>query len=460
MAAKKTHILGMCGTFMAGVATLAKALGREVSGLDANVYPPMSTYLESLNIAVLEGYTLDNFYQKANISSGDEIIIGNVISRGNRVLEEILNQNMPYQSGPQWLSTNILQDKWRIVVAGTHGKTTTSSMIAWILEKAGLEPGFLIGGIPENFGVSARLTNSPFFVVEGDEYDTAFSDKRSKFVHYGPKTLVLNNLEYDHADIFPNVEAIERQFHHGVRLVPSDGRVIANSHYPSIENVLKMGVWSTVERLYIDWNFSLFKQDASSFDVTFRGKTLGRVTWDLCGKHNAENALSAIAAAVHVGVDPLQAIESLSSFKGVMRRMQCRGEVGGVRVYDDFAHHPTAISVTLEGVKSSSSEGRVIAVLEPRSNTMRLGQHRAELAKSIVSADRVLVYEPANLTWNMSEVFENSSIPVDIFSSTEAIIDRLLSIVAPQDRVVVMSNGGFENIHERLLQKLREKFAS
>jgi UDP-N-acetylmuramate: L-alanyl-gamma-D-glutamyl-meso-diaminopimelate ligase len=328
------------------------------------------------------------------------------------------------------------------------------------LEKAGLNPGFLIGGIPENFGVSARLTDSPFFVVEGDEYDTAFSDKRSKFVHYGPKTFVLNNLEYDHADIFPNIEAIERQFHHGVRLVPANGCVIANSHYPSIEKVLNMGCFSPIERLYVDWTFTLVKEDASSFEVKFKGKTLGKVTWDLCGKHNAENALSAIAAVVHAGVDPLQAIEALGSFKGVMRRMQCRGEVGGIRVYDDFAHHPTAIAVTLEGFKSSAGKGRVIAVLEPRSNTMRLGEHRKNLVRSIASADQVLVYEPANLTWNMAEVFKVSTVPVEIFPSTEAIIDRLISMAVPEDRIVVMSNGGFENIHERLLKKLREKMSS
>ncbi len=455
MPSARIHILGICGTFMAGIATLAKSLGREVSGMDANVYPPMSTYLSSLKIPVFEGYSLGNFYEKAGVQAADEIIVGNVIARGNPVLEEILSKNRPYLSGPEWLKKNILEDKWRMVVAGTHGKTTTASMLAWILEQAGLNPGFLIGGLPQNFGVSARLTESPFFVVEGDEYDTAFSDKRSKFVHYGPKTLVLNNLEYDHADIFPNLEAIERQFHHGVRLVPQNGLIIANAKSPAIERVLKMGVWSPVQRIHGDWSYSLLKADASRFAVHFQGEKIGEVSWHLGGKHNIENALSAIAAAKHVGVDPLIAMQALSSFQGVMRRMQCRGEVKGIRVYDDFAHHPTAIAVTLEGAKAAMKTGRLIAVLEPRSNTMRLGEHREQLAQSVSSADYLIMYEPPHLSWKLSEVFEGLSLPVKIFASTQAVVEHLGEMARAEDHIVIMSNGGFENIHERLLQHLQ-----
>jgi UDP-N-acetylmuramate: L-alanyl-gamma-D-glutamyl-meso-diaminopimelate ligase len=463
-----THILGVCGTFMAGVATLAKALGREVSGIDANIYPPMSTYLKSLNIDLSEGYQVSNFKisKNAEAEAEAEIVIGNVISRGNPVLEEILAKNMSYLSGPEWLAKNILKNKWRIVVAGTHGKTTTASMIAWILEKAGLNPGFLIGGIPENFGVSARLTSSEFFVVEGDEYDTAFSDKRSKFVHYSPKTLVLNNLEYDHADIFPNVEAIERQFHHVVRLVPQNGLVIANFSYPSLKKVINMGSWSPLQSMIsardekekADWSVNLLSPDASKFYVIFKEKILGTVNWSLLGEHNAHNALSAIAAAWHVGVDPVISIQALESFEGVKRRLQCRGEVNGVRVYDDFAHHPTAIAVTLHGVKASKNTanpaGRVIAVLEPRSNTMRLGEHRENLVKAIQDADYVVIYEPPNLSWNMQEVFKNALMPVKIFQTIDQIINHLSEIKIMGDRIVIMSNGGFENIHEKLLEKL------
>ncbi len=474
-----THILGVCGTFMAGVATLAKSLGREVSGIDANVYPPMSTYLESLNIELLEGYKLSNFNSNFNSNGSrapeaeieSEVIIGNVISRGNPVLEEILAKNISYLSGPEWLAKNILKNKWRIVVAGTHGKTTTASMIAWILEKAGLNPGFLIGGIPQNFGVSARLTSSEFFVVEGDEYDTAFSDKRSKFVHYGPRTLVLNNLEYDHADIFPNIEAIERQFHHGVRLVPHNGLVIANFSYSSLKNVIDMGLWSPLQSVVsaadekekakakADWNVNLLAPDASCFEVIFQGKVLGKVQWSLLGEHNAHNALSAIAAAFHVGVDPQVALQALESFEGVKRRLQCRGEINGVRVYDDFAHHPTAIAVTLHGMKASqvSGKGRVIAVLEPRSNTMRLGEHRENLEKSIKDADYVVIYEPPNLSWNMAEVFKSAHMPVKIFQTIDQIVAHLVEIQEPGDRIIIMSNGGFGNIHEKLLTELSHR---
>jgi UDP-N-acetylmuramate: L-alanyl-gamma-D-glutamyl-meso-diaminopimelate ligase len=462
-----THILGVCGTFMAGIATLAQELGRDVSGMDANIYPPMSTYLEGLNIQLLEGYKISNFEKV--LRPDLELVIGNVISRGNPVLEEILAKNLGYLSGPEWLARNILKDKWRIVVAGTHGKTTTASMITWILEKAGLNPGFLIGGIPENFGVSARLTSSEFFVVEGDEYDTAFNDKRSKFVHYGPKTLVLNNLEYDHADIFPNIEAIERQFHHVVRLVPNNGCVIANFSYPSINKVIEMGLWSTLESIVeardskkseektADWQVNLLKPDASSFEVIFEGKVLGVVSWDVLGQHNAHNALSAIAAARHAGVDPSVAIKALGEFKGVKRRLQLRGEVKGVRVYDDFAHHPTAIAVTLQGIQSSVEKGdpgRIIAVLEPRSNTMRLGEHRENLAKSICHADEVVIYEPPNLNWAMADVFKDSKVPVKIFKTTDQIIEYLAETQKKGDRIVIMSNGGFENIHEKLLKTL------
>lgn len=438
---------------MAGIAALAKARGDHVTGIDANVYPPMSTFLEGLGISVKSGYDPAHLERSA-----DEIVIGNVISRGNPVLEAILNEDLPHVTGPEWLAKNILPGKWRIVVSGTHGKTTVTSMIAWILEYAGLNPGFLVGGIPENFGMSARFTEGSHFVVEGDEYDTGFDDKRSKFIHYRPKTLVVNNMEYDHADIFPDIEAIKRQFHHVIRTVPQNGLIIHNPNYPASLETLKMGVWTpcqTVATEDSDWSARLQHSDGSAFEVFFRGESQGVVEkWHQLGLHNVHNALSAIAAAHHAGVSIQTAMEALKSFKGVKRRLQLRGEVKGVKVYDDFAHHPTAIETTLAGIKLHAGKGRLIAVIEPRSNTMRMGQHRDKLPLSLKAADHVFVYEPKGLKWDMRSVFQDAPMPVTIHDDIEALILAIAKQSVAQDHVVIMSNGGFENIHERLLKAL------
>jgi len=438
---------------MAGIATLAKARGHQVTGMDQNIYPPMSNYLEDLGIQST-CYTLENLPTEV-----DDFVIGNVISRGNPVLEYILSNNLPYLSGPEWLAKHILPKKWRLVVAGTHGKTTTSSMIAWILEATGRNPGFLIGGIPENFGVSARLTDSEFFVIEGDEYDTAFSDKRSKFVHYGPKTFVLNNLEYDHADIFPDLQAIERQFHHGIRLVPKNGLLIANTSYSALLRALELGIYSPLETTIgaeADWQLKLLAKDASVFEVFFRGESQGVVKTSMLGEHNAHNALSAIAAVRHLGIPAEEAIAALSTFTGVKRRLQLRGEVRGIRVYDDFAHHPTAIRTTLLGIKASSS-GRVIALLEPRSNTMRMGVHQADLKASLEVADQVHIFEPPHLTWNMAEALQGMKTPWAVHPEIESMVESVIQTLKPGDQIIVMSNGGFAGIHEKLLRALGEE---
>ncbi|QYZ65722.1 MAG: UDP-N-acetylmuramate:L-alanyl-gamma-D-glutamyl-meso-diaminopimelate ligase [Gammaproteobacteria bacterium (ex Lamellibrachia satsuma)] len=447
------HILGICGTFMGGIALLARSLGHTVSGSDANVYPPMSTQLEAAGIRLQEGYKTEHLQP-----APDQVVVGNAMSRGNPAVEAMLDQGIPYTSGPQWLAEHVLQGRWVLAVAGTHGKTSTASLLAWILEHAGLAPGFLIGGVPENFGVSARLGDTPFFVVEADEYDTAFFDKRSKFVHYRPRTLVMNNLEFDHADIFDDLEMIQRQFHHLVRTVPGSGLIITPLYDGNLGEVLDRGCWTPVE--YFDpeleayWHAENNSRDGSRFDVVCNGERVGRVNWDLIGRHNVSNALAALAAARHAGVPPKTAIEALSDFRNVKRRMELRGEIGGVRVYDDFAHHPTAIETTLQGLRDQVGDARIIAVLEPRSNTMKRGVHADRLAGALKAADRVLLCAPDDLTWDATAVLRPLGGTVAVFNEVQAIIDSIAEMVEPGDHLLVMSNGGFEGIHQRLLDVL------
>ena len=452
------HILGICGTFMGGIAVLAKAAGHRVTGCDANVYPPMSTQLEAQGIELIQG-----FDPSQTALQPDVYVIGNVVTRGNPLMEEILNQGLPYISGPQWLAENVLQGKWVLAVAGTHGKTTTSSMLAWVLEYAGLAPGFLIGGVPENFGVSARLPQtpkqdphsvSPFFVIEADEYDTAFFDKRSKFVHYRPRTAVLNNLEFDHADIFEDLAAIEKQFHHLIRTVPQQGLVIANQQ-ESLDRVLARGCWSDVERIDSASGWQVQNVDAKGrFDVFFNGERQGNVSWDLLGEHNRNNALAVIAAARHVGVAPCIAIEALSEFKNVKRRMEIKGVVNEVTVYDDFAHHPTAIATTVAGLRAKVGTARILAVLEPRSNTMKLGVMKDALPDSLRDADAVFCYA-SNLGWDAAAALTPIQHKAQTFDDLSQLVAAVSAMAKPGDHVLVMSNGGFGGVHQKLLQALQ-----
>ena len=455
MAAQHLHILGVCGTFMGGVAALAKAAGYRVTGCDANVYPPMSDQLRALGIDLIQGYAAD---QRA--LRPDVWVVGNVVTRGNPLMEAILDHGERFVSGPQWLCENVLQGKWVLAVAGTHGKTTTSALLAWILERAGRNPGFLIGGVPQNFPVSARLTQSPLFVIEADEYDTAFFDKRSKFVHYRPKTAILNNLEFDHADIFSDLAAIERQFHHFVRIVPSSGRIVANGKDAALARVLAQGVWTPLERFGIaDGWFAGPELDDGSFEVVRHGQALGHVKWAMHGEHSRLNALAALAAAEHAGVDPRQAIDALASFESVRRRMELRGRIRDICVYDDFAHHPTAIRTTLAGLRRKVGDGRILAVLEPRSNTMKLGAMNRALPDSVCDADRVFVYAE-NLGWDAGTVFAPLGERARAFQDFGALLEAIVAEARPADHVLVMSNGGFGGIHEKLLARLAAPGAS
>ena len=455
----KIHILGICGTFMGGVALLAKESGIEVTGSDKNVYPPMSTLLASQDIDVRKDFLTANIDDDT-----DEIVVGNFMRRGMDVIEDMLNKNQSYTSGPQWLYQHILKDRWVLAVAGTHGKTTTASILAWILEYAGMSPGFLIGGVPENFGVSARLGDTPFFVVEADEYDTAFFDKRSKFVHYHPKTLVLNNLEYDHADIFPDLEAIKIQFHHLMRIVPSEGLIVSNANEENLDNVLERGCWtpkeefsSTEDNAFSSaWSVKYIQADGSEFSVLFEGEEQGVVKWDLLGQHNISNALAAIAAARHVGVPIKHAIDALAEFKGIKRRMQLRGEVNNIRVYDDFAHHPTAIKTTLAGLRANVGDKKIIAILEPRSNTMRMGVHQGALAESLAAADQVVLYQPDDVDWEMEGVLAELGSKASLYRDIDLLVDDLVKVADWGDQLLVMSNGGFGGIHDKLLQGLKK----
>ncbi|MDB2705409.1 UDP-N-acetylmuramate:L-alanyl-gamma-D-glutamyl-meso-diaminopimelate ligase [Pseudomonadota bacterium] len=446
------HILGICGTFMGGIALLARELGMTVSGSDANVYPPMSDQLESAGIELQHGYLPEHLEP-----APDLVVMGNAMSRGNPAVEYVLNKGLPYISGPQWLAENILQGKWVLAVSGTHGKTSTSSLLAWLLEDAGMAPGFLIGGVPGNFGKTARLGNTPFFVIEADEYDTAFFDKRSKFVHYHPRTLVINNLEFDHADIFDDLAAIQKQFHHVVRTVPSEGLLITPSHDDTIEKVIRMGCWTPQQTIGLNegqLQANNISDDGGQFDVVYAGKLEGSVNWSLLGQHNVCNALAAIAAARHVGVTIKQACEALTGFKGIKRRMELRGEVRGVRVYDDFAHHPTAIATTINGLRKNIGDRKLIAILEPRSNTMKMGIHQQTLANSLQEADRVILFEDADIAMSLETVVEQLGSTAIVKTTVDDIIEMVCKEAKQGDEVLIMSNGGFGGIHQRLLQAL------
>ncbi|WP_370263361.1 UDP-N-acetylmuramate:L-alanyl-gamma-D-glutamyl-meso-diaminopimelate ligase [Limnobacter sp.] len=463
------HILGVCGTFMGGVAQLAKALGHTVTGCDANVYPPMSTQLTQAGIALTEGFGVEQLAIKPDLW-----VVGNVVSRGNPLMEAILDEGLPYASGPQWVGEHVLAGRTVLAVAGTHGKTSTSSMLALVLEQAGLQPGFLIGGVPGGFGVSARLGEGNCFVIEADEYDTAFFDKRSKFVHYRPTVAVLNNLEYDHADIFPDLAAIETQFHHLVRTVPSKGRVVCPAGSDALERVLQKGCWTPVERFFaadepnsthanVAWQARVL--GASRFEVLHRGQPMGEVNWAWSGLHNVNNALAVLAAAHAVGVPVEQGCTALSVFPGVKRRMELRGEVAGVRVYDDFAHHPTAIATTLEGARrlmteqarrEGSTPGRLIALFEPRSNTMKMGTLAQALPGSFKEADSVLCYT-AGIAWNVSETLAPLGSRLWASDNLDALLAQVVAQAQPGDWVVAMSNGAFGGVHQRLLDALQAR---
>jgi UDP-N-acetylmuramate: L-alanyl-gamma-D-glutamyl-meso-diaminopimelate ligase len=446
------HILGICGTFMGGIAALARAAGHTVTGCDANVYPPMSTQLAAQGITLIEGYAPDQIQFQPDV-----FVIGNVVSRGNPLIEEILNRGLPYQSGPQWLAENVLAGRWVLAVAGTHGKTTTSALLAWILEDAGLAPGFLIGGVPENFGISARLGDLPFFVIEADEYDTAFFDKRSKFVHYHPRTVILNNLEYDHADIFPDLAAIETQFHHLLRTVPGNGLVIANGTDTALQRVLARGCWSPVETFAVDsgWQCSPLTAEGR-FVVNLGSESQGHAQWTLAGRHNQHNALAAIAAARHAGVPVATALAALSTFKSVKRRLEVRGTVNDIVVYDDFAHHPSAIHETIAALRGRVNSQRILAVIEPRSNTMKLGVMKETLAPSLSQADRVFCYS-GGIGWDAAAALAPLAGKIETHDALDPLIAAIVAAARPGDHVLVMSNGSFGGIHDKLLTALAEK---
>lgn len=448
------HILGVGGTFMAGVALLARAAGHRVTGSDQGLYPPMSTQLAEAGITVWEGYEPGHLDP-----APDRVVIGNALSRGNPAVEYALDTGLAYTSGPQWLAENVLHDRWVLAVAGTHGKTTTASILAWLLEDAGLAPGFLIGGIPGNFGVSARFGESDFFVVEADEYDTAFFDKRSKFIHYRPRTLVLNNLEFDHADIFEDLAAIKRQFHHLVRTVPASGRILHNAGDANLDAVLAQGCWSRTEAFGERgaWRARPAGTGAATFALDRDGERVAEVHWSMSGAHNRDNAVAAIAAARHVGVTPEVAAEALGRFAGIKRRMEVRGTVAGVTVLDDFAHHPTAIEATLGGLRAETGAGRVIAVLEPRSNTMRAGHHRDTLADSLRTADQVFVKDDPDLAWDLESALAPLATSAEIIADVDVLAECAAAAARPGDCIVVMSNGGFGGIHDKLLVQLEMK---
>ena len=448
------HILGICGTFMGGVALLARALGHRVTGSDANVYPPMSTQLAAAGIDLMQGYDASHLQP-----APDVVVVGNAMTRGMPAVEYMLDAGLPYVSGPQWLAEHLLAGRHVLAVAGTHGKTSTASMLAWVLADAGLAPGFLIGGVPQDFGVSARLGEGRGFVVEADEYDTAFFDKRSKFVHYRPRTLVVNNLEFDHADIFDDLAMIQRQFHHLVRTVPGTGLVVHPQAEPAVDAVLAMGVWTPTQSTGDggDWSAEWLSADGSAFRVHTPDGPEIDLHWGQTGGHNVQNALSAMAAAAHVGVEPARSAAALSRFAGVKRRMELRGEVAGVRVYDDFAHHPTAIASTLHGLRRRVGEARIIAVLEPRSNTMRLGVHAAALAQSLTAADQVQVYAPADLDWDAAAALAPLGERLRVAGAVAEIVAAVGAEARPGDHVLVMSNGGFGGIHQLLLDALAER---
>ena len=457
---KHIHIVGICGTFMGGIAAIAKASGFKVTGCDANVYPPMSTQLEAMGIELIQGFDKDQTELNPDI-----YVIGNVVKRGTPLMEAILDQGLPYISGPQWLAENVLHKRWVLAVAGTHGKTTTASMLAWVLEYAGLAPGFLIGGVPENFSVSARLpqktvqdpqSDSPFFVIEADEYDTAFFDKRSKFVHYRPRTAILNNLEFDHADIFKDLAAIQTQFHHLVRTIPSNGLIVSNGKEQNLKDTLALGAWTPIEPFASTdgWHSQDINADGH-FDVYFKNDKVGLIQWDLMGEHNRQNALATIAAARHIGITPQIACEALSQFKNVKRRMEIKGIVNDITVYDDFAHHPTAIDMTIAGLRAKVGNKRIIAVLEPRSNTMKLGTMKAALPESLKEADLVFCYS-GGVDWDVADAMKPLKEKVQTLSDFDALMNALKNTAQKGDHILIMSNGGFNGIHNKLLDCLKK----
>lgn len=472
------HILGICGTFMGSLALLARDLGHTVTGSDANVYPPMSTQLEQAGITIMQGYAASHLQP-----APDLVIVGNAMKRGIEAVEYMLNERLPYTSGPQFLSEQVLQHRHVLAVAGTHGKTTTTTMLAWILQYAGIDTGFLIGGVPVVNSADARLQHAfahssylgqDYFVIEADEYDSAFFDKRSKFVHYRPSTAILNNLEFDHADIFADLTAIQTQFHHMIRMIPANGQIIMPSNTPSLEQTLKMGCWTPVQHTCIvdattqgstnqnvsdqdnsDWQAQLLKTDGSQFDISF-AKQSATVTWQMSGLHNVANGLAAVAAAQHVGVSLDTACEALSNFAGIKRRMELVADINGVQVFDDFAHHPTAIATTLDGARKRFGERKLWAIIEPRSNTMRLGSHQAQLAPSASIADKAIWYQPANMNWQLADAIGNA-INQQVMHSTDDIIHYLCQHIGQDDAIVIMSNGGFEAIHQRLATALQAR---
>ena len=437
---------------MGGIAAIAKSLGHHVTGSDQNVYPPMSTQLEELGIELTQGYDVSQLEPAPDI-----VVIGNAMSRGNPCVEYVLDKGLPYTSGPEWLKHNLLQNAWVLAVAGTHGKTTTASMLAWILEYAGLKPGFLIGGIVQNFGLSARVGQTPFFVIEADEYDTAFFDKRSKFVHYLPRTLILNNLEFDHADIFEDLNAIKKQFHHLIRTLPQSGKVLWPKDDEALSDVIAKGLWSESETLGDDWDYQLLKADGSQFNVLLNTQLQGVVNWQAIGEHNVKNAMMAIAAARHVGIAIEHSIAALGEFISPKRRMELKADINNIKVYDDFAHHPTAIQTTLAGLRAKVGNDKIIAILEPRSNTMKMGVHQFTLLDSLRDADEVLLFEPENLSWSLKEQAEKAG--MQCFDSTIAIIETVLENIEPNQHVLIMSNGGFNGLHQQLVDGLANKYS-
>lgn len=460
------HILGICGTFMGGLALLAREMGLQVSGSDANIYPPMSTQLETQGIELMEGYHPEHLDP-----APDMVLIGNAMSRGNPAVEYVLDQGLDYCSGPQWLADNILKDRWVLAVSGTHGKTTTSSLLAWLLEHAKLNPGFLIGGVPGNFGLSARFGDSPFFVVEADEYDSAFFDKRSKFVHYRPRTLAINNIEFDHADIFADLEAIQRQFHHLVRTVPANGLIIHRGEDEAIDELLAQGCWTRCQSFGIgeggdvsastsagfDWGAEMIKADGSELELARRGNGKVQINSPMTGRHNVENVLAACAAAHHAGVPLDQLAQGIASFKGVRRRMELLAVVDEVTIYDDFAHHPTAIATTLEGLRASVGTSRIIAIIEPRSNTMRMGAHREALTHSTDNADMAFWFQPEGLDWSLQDVVDNSQGSAQLYRDIGSLVKGVKSLAQSGDHIVIMSNGSFSGVHALLIDSLKFK---
>ncbi len=452
---KHIHILGVCGTFMGGVAIIAKQMGYRVTGSDINVYPPMSTFLTENGIEIIPHFETSQLQP-----APDMVIVGNAMKRGNPCVEYILDNQLPYTSGPQWLHDNVLRERWVLAVSGTHGKTTTTGMLAWILEQNGLSPSFLIGGIAGNFGVSARLGESNFFVIEADEYDTAFFDKRSKFVHYNPKTLIINNLSFDHADIFDDLKAIQRQFHHMIRTIPSSGLILSDKTEQSVKETLDMGCWSHKQFLgeEQEWYAQRISNDCTHFAVFHKGEKTAEVNWSIVGQHNMHNALMAIAAAHHAGVSVENACAALATFINAKRRLEVKGEVNGITVYDDFAHHPEAIQATLTALRDKiGGSVRILAVLEPRSNTMKMGIHKDDIAPSLVRADYVFVLQPDNIPWDVSDITNKCLQPAKWTANLERLVDMVVAEAQPTDHILVMSNGSFGGIHQKLLDKLAQK---